>query len=92
MLLGRCSIRASLASSERIFRSRAGSLIDCERRLNKENISSRAYIAFKNEEQLASFSQGYDGHLFRDKAGVFTWPSLIQFLSLFVWLTQAMNR
>ena len=38
-------------------------------RLNKENVSSRAYIAFKSEEQLAQFSQGYDSHLFRDKAG-----------------------
>ncbi|KAJ7367272.1 Smg-4/UPF3 family-domain-containing protein [Mycena albidolilacea] len=39
------------------------------KRLNKENISSRAYIAFKTEEQLAQFSREYDGHLFRDKAG-----------------------
>ncbi|TFK32063.1 Smg-4/UPF3 family-domain-containing protein, partial [Crucibulum laeve] len=39
------------------------------KRLNKENIPSRAYIAFKNEEQLALFSREYDGHLFRDKAG-----------------------
>ncbi|KAF9011979.1 Smg-4/UPF3 family-domain-containing protein [Cyathus striatus] len=38
-------------------------------RLNKENIPSRAYIAFKNIEQLARFSREYDGHLFRDKAG-----------------------
>jgi regulator of nonsense transcripts 3 len=38
-------------------------------RLNKENIPSRAYIAFKNEEQLAVFSREYDGHVFRDKAG-----------------------
>lgn len=37
--------------------------------LNKENIPSRAYISFKSEEQLAQFSQGYDGHLFRDKTG-----------------------
>ncbi|KAJ6585295.1 Smg-4/UPF3 family-domain-containing protein, partial [Mycena capillaripes] len=37
--------------------------------LNKENIPSRAYIAFKTEEQLAQFSREYDGHLFRDKAG-----------------------
>ena len=28
-----------------------------------------AYIAFKNEEQLALFSREYDGHLFRDKSG-----------------------
>jgi len=37
--------------------------------LNKENIPSRAYIAFKSEEPLALFSREYDGHLFRDKAG-----------------------
>ncbi|KAJ7079765.1 Smg-4/UPF3 family-domain-containing protein [Mycena belliarum] len=39
------------------------------KRLNKENVPSRAYIAFKTEEQLAQFSREYDGHLFRDKAG-----------------------
>jgi len=39
------------------------------KRLNKENIPSRAYIAFKNEELLSQFSKEYDGHLFRDKAG-----------------------
>ncbi|KAF7965628.1 hypothetical protein HWV62_42619 [Athelia sp. TMB] len=39
------------------------------KRPNKESIPSRAYIAFRNEEQLATFSQAYDGHLFRDKAG-----------------------
>ncbi|KAI0922913.1 hypothetical protein AcW1_002568 [Taiwanofungus camphoratus] len=39
------------------------------KRLNKENIPSRAYIAFKDEELLAVFSREYDGHLFRDKAG-----------------------
>ncbi|KAJ3529050.1 hypothetical protein NM688_g7909 [Phlebia brevispora] len=39
------------------------------KRLNKENIPSRAYIAFKNEELLATFSREYDGHVFRDKAG-----------------------
>ncbi|KAF5384129.1 hypothetical protein D9615_003352 [Tricholomella constricta] len=39
------------------------------KRLNKENVPSRAYIAFRNEEQLALFSREYDGHLFRDKAG-----------------------
>ena len=38
-------------------------------RLNKENIPSRAYIAFKDEETLAAFSREYDGHVFRDKAG-----------------------
>ncbi|KAH9925165.1 Smg-4/UPF3 family-domain-containing protein [Fomitopsis serialis] len=39
------------------------------KRVNKENIPSRAYIAFRNEDQLAVFSRDYDGHLFRDKAG-----------------------
>ncbi|RDB17122.1 Regulator of nonsense transcripts UPF3 [Hypsizygus marmoreus] len=39
------------------------------KRLGKENIPSRAYIAFRNEEQLSLFSREYDGHLFRDKAG-----------------------
>ena len=37
--------------------------------MNKENIPSRAYISFKTEDLLTSFSRGYDGHLFRDKAG-----------------------
>lgn len=41
-------------------------------RPNKESIPSRAYIAFRNEEKLATFSQAYDGHLFRDKAGMRT--------------------
>ncbi|THH31843.1 hypothetical protein EUX98_g2358 [Antrodiella citrinella] len=40
-----------------------------KKRFNKENINSRAYIAFKDEEALATFSREYDGHLFRDKAG-----------------------
>ncbi|KAG2347284.1 hypothetical protein BDR05DRAFT_877382 [Suillus weaverae] len=39
------------------------------KRANQENVPSRAYIAFKNEEVLAMFSREYDGHLFRDKAG-----------------------
>ncbi|GLB39800.1 putative smg-4/UPF3 family protein [Lyophyllum shimeji] len=39
------------------------------KRLNKENIPSRAYIAFKNEEILSQFGREYDGHLFRDKQG-----------------------
>lgn len=38
-------------------------------RVNKESIPSRAYIAFKTEELVATFSREYDGHLFRDKAG-----------------------
>ncbi|KAF8653644.1 hypothetical protein AX16_003796 [Volvariella volvacea WC 439] len=40
-----------------------------KKRLNKENIPSRAYIAFKSDEMLAQFSREYDGHVFRDKAG-----------------------
>ena len=40
-------------------------------RLNKENIPSRAYIAFRNPEVLATFSREYDGHVFRDKAGMY---------------------
>ncbi|KAK0219750.1 Smg-4/UPF3 family-domain-containing protein [Armillaria nabsnona] len=39
------------------------------KRLNKENIPSRAYIAFKTEDQVAEFGQGFDGHVFKDKAG-----------------------
>ncbi|KAG2159546.1 Smg-4/UPF3 family-domain-containing protein [Suillus bovinus] len=39
------------------------------KRANQENVPSRAYIAFKNEEVLATFSREYDGHLFRDKTG-----------------------
>ncbi|KAF9467695.1 Smg-4/UPF3 family-domain-containing protein [Collybia nuda] len=39
------------------------------KRLGKENIPSRAYIAFRTEDQLALFSKDYDGHVFRDKAG-----------------------
>lgn len=38
--------------------------------LNKENVQSRAYIAFKDEEQLAEFSREYGGHIFRDKSGM----------------------
>lgn len=37
--------------------------------MNKENISSRAYIAFKTQEQVAIFGREYDGHKFIDKAG-----------------------
>ncbi|KAK2463323.1 hypothetical protein APHAL10511_004634 [Amanita phalloides] len=40
-----------------------------KKKINKENIPSRAYIAFKNEELLAQFSRDYDGHVFRDKQG-----------------------
>jgi len=43
-----------------------------KKRLNKESIPSRAYIAFKTEERLALFSRSFDGHIFRDKAGTET--------------------
>jgi len=33
-------------------------------------VHSRAYIAFKTEEFVARFSREYDGHVFKDKAGV----------------------
>ncbi|KAG2076243.1 hypothetical protein BDR04DRAFT_1207556 [Suillus decipiens] len=42
------------------------------KRANQENVPSRAYIAFKSEEVLATFSREYDGHLFRDKAGFYS--------------------
>ena len=45
-------------------------------RLNKENIPSRAYVLFKHEEQLAAFSREYDGHVFRDKQGMWIYPIL----------------
>ena len=35
---------------------------------------SRAYIAFKNEEILATFNREYDGHIFEDKAGKWFTP------------------
>jgi regulator of nonsense transcripts 3 len=33
-------------------------------------VHSRAYIAFKTEEFVAKFSREYDGHMFKDKAGL----------------------
>ncbi|KAI0032071.1 hypothetical protein K488DRAFT_32579, partial [Vararia minispora EC-137] len=39
------------------------------KKLNKENVYSRAYLAFKSEELVAIFSREYDGHVFRDKTG-----------------------
>lgn len=39
------------------------------KRQNKEDVHSRAYIAFKTEEYVAKFSREYDGHIFKDKAG-----------------------
>lgn len=41
-------------------------------RLNKDDIAARAYIQFKNLEQIAIFSKEYDGHVFRDKQGEFS--------------------
>ena len=38
-------------------------------------VPSRAYIMFKNNEILATFSQGYDGHIFKDKAGAWHSPT-----------------
>ena len=32
---------------------------------------SRAYIAFKTEESVSKFSREYDGHIFKDKTGVY---------------------
>ena len=43
--------------------------IACMNRVDKESVSSRAYIAFKSAEQVSQFSREYDGHLFRDKQG-----------------------
>jgi len=40
--------------------------------MHKESVPSRAYIAFKNEEVLATFSREYDGHIFKDKAGLWS--------------------
>ncbi|KAN0109074.1 Smg-4/UPF3 family domain containing protein [Russula decolorans] len=40
-----------------------------KKKLNKENVHSRAYIAFRTEEFVAKFSREYDGHVFKDKAG-----------------------
>ena len=52
--------------------------MSCIGRLNKENVPSRAYIAFKDEEILAAFSREYDGHVFRDKAGAsYASPSFV---------------
>ncbi len=47
-------------------------------RQNKEDVHSRAYIAFKTEEYVAKFSREYDGHIFKDKAGI-SLTSLIGF-------------
>ena len=42
------------------------------RRLNEENVYSRAYIAFRTEELVVvtRFSRDYDGHIFKHKAGL----------------------
>ncbi|KXN89741.1 Regulator of nonsense transcripts UPF3 [Leucoagaricus sp. SymC.cos] len=39
------------------------------KRANKENVPSRAYIAFKTPDHLLVFGREYDGHKFVDKAG-----------------------
>ncbi|KAH9974379.1 Smg-4/UPF3 family-domain-containing protein [Lactifluus volemus] len=39
------------------------------KKLNRENVHSRAYIAFKTEDLVAKFSREYGGHVFRDKSG-----------------------
>jgi regulator of nonsense transcripts 3 len=39
-------------------------------RANKENVPTRAYIAFKTLEQLQVFGREYDDHKFVDKAGM----------------------
>jgi hypothetical protein len=44
-------------------------LMSACRTTNKENISSRAYIAFKTQEQVSVFGREYDGHVFQDKSG-----------------------
>ncbi len=41
------------------------------------SVFSRAYISFKAPEQLATFSQAYDGHVFKDKQGVYVHSSLV---------------
>ncbi|KAG2127054.1 hypothetical protein BD769DRAFT_1668187 [Suillus cothurnatus] len=53
------------------------------KRANQEiNVPSWAYIAFKNEEVLATFSHQYNGHLFRDKS-VNTFSTLLRPLKVF---------
>ena len=39
-------------------------------RLNKENVSSRAHIAFRTEELVARVSRECDGHVFIVTAGL----------------------
>jgi regulator of nonsense transcripts 3 len=46
-----------------------GRVSEISRSSNKENISSRAYIGFKSQEQVATFGREYDGHAFKDKSG-----------------------
>ena len=53
-----------------VQKSKRKTLVYQNFRLNKEDIPSRAYIAFKSEEQLSLFSREYDGHVFRDKTGL----------------------
>ena len=35
-----------------------------------KNVYCRAYIAFRTEDLVAKFSREYDGHIFKDKAGL----------------------
>jgi len=65
---GRPTIPGNPRSGMLPWSGREGKLITYIR-MNKENISSRAYIAFKTQEQVAIFGREYDGHKFIDKAG-----------------------
>ncbi len=47
-----------------------GMLLIVAVRLNKENIPSRAYIAFKTAEMVMQFAKAFDGHVFKDKSGM----------------------
>lgn len=40
-------------------------------RPDKQSVPSRAYLAFKDSEQVSRFSREYDGHAFRDKQGAY---------------------
>jgi hypothetical protein len=62
--LGKYSIQEIFVKSKSIFHSKnLGFRSDdgvAVIRLNKENIHARAYIAFKNEDQLTMFGNQYD--------------------------------
>ena len=40
--------------------------------MTKEEVPARAYIQFKNLEHVATFSREFDGHVFRDKQGIYS--------------------